>query len=175
MEENILTVEQLIARLNSVKDKTLPVYAWDSAIQMPIPITDTDFGVSDRVDLQISHTAVDRKHIENLVSWLMRLPEGDMYDLGESSFFLDGPPLSGTFGPTVVGFGKKDGLAVVVINKDSFFPVSKMDKTDIEFMFLQTTLSKYVEAGDFKIVPITECIGADNSHVNVDDDKNNED
>lgn len=150
MEENILTVEQIIARLNSVKDKTLPVYVWDAQGQKAFPIVSTDLGISDRVDLQFSHTAVDSTFFTSLVDYLTHLPEGSMYALDESEFRLES-------GSNVKGFGKKDGFCVVVLNKDSFYPVSKMDKPDIEFMFITTTLSTHLQRGNFRVCAIEDC------------------
>jgi hypothetical protein len=149
-QENILTVEQLIARLQTVKDKTLPVYTWDSMAQLALPITDTDLAISDRVDLHLSHTAVDSNFVTTLVNYLKPLPEGSMYALAESEFTLE-------TGGTCKGFGKKDGIAVLVMGKDSFYPVSKMDKADIEFMFVTTTLSQHLERGNFIVMAIEDC------------------
>lgn len=150
MEENILTVEQLIARLNSVKDKSLPVYVWDAQGQKAFPVVSTDLDISDRVDLGFSHTAVDSTFFTSLVDYLTGLPEGAMYALDESQFRLEA-------GGIVKGFGKKDGFCVVVLNKDSYYPVSKMDKPDIEFLFITTTLSAHLQRGSFRVMAIEDC------------------
>lgn len=94
--------------------------------------------------------AVDSNFVTSLVNYLKPLPEGSMYALAESEFTLE-------TGGTCKGFGKKDGIAVLVMGKDSFYPVSKMDKADIEFMFITTTLSQHLERGNFIVMAIEDC------------------
>ncbi len=149
---NIRTVAEVIATLSAVENKSLPMYAYGQSEQAAYPIVHVDCGTTDRIDLNFSNTVVDDSFIPLLqrVISQSKLVEGQMFDLDTACF-------TSADKAVIRGFGIKDGIPVVVLNKDSFYPIGKMTKSDLTFMFNDTTISTELKQYSYSVIEIKDC------------------